>query len=128
MGSQLHTVPTGRVTRRNSKLYFLVYTLAAKGCSLHIKFNSIIKKISGMQFIGKCIKDFLSYLCALLKHVIMALSTRHILIQHCAPSTLLSFKALSREKLGYKLAKCVAALDKKRDIWSSLREYKYDNS
>ena len=58
----------------------------------------------------------------------MALSIRHILTEHCAASGLLSFKALSGGKLGYMLAKCVAALDKQADIWSSLREYKYDNS
>lgn len=32
-----------------------------------------------------------------------------------------------QQKLGYMPAKCVAALDKWRDIWVSLREYKHDN-
>lgn len=58
----------------------------------------------------------------------MTLSISHILKEHCASSSLLSFKALSREKLGYMQAKCVVALDKQRDRRDSLREYKYDNA
>lgn len=58
-------------------------------------------------------------------------SACQILIEHCAWSSSPSFKntlqTKKTKKLGYMLAKCVAALDKWRDIWVSLREYKHDN-